>query len=67
MGVIVFLSVIYIIYKLLAEALEKPKPNGSYFDWDEYWCDVKNGISATDQLKKRERGKYNKIRKESDI
>lgn len=43
---------------LIKEDREKPAPPNQKFDWDAYNCDVRMGISAMEQVKKRERGEY---------
>ena len=58
MGVIVVIAIVYIAYKLLSEALEKPLPKGAYFDWDAYDEDIRRGMTTEEQLKKRKRGGY---------
>ena len=58
MGVYFVIAVVYIGYHLLKEALEKPAPQGRYFDWDAYQQDVRNGITAEEQMKKCRCGAY---------
>ena len=51
-------SIIFAIIELIKEKFEPVTPPNTRFDWDAYWNDVKNGISTTEQIKKRERGGY---------
>lgn len=46
------------IIQIIKEALEKPAPKGTRFDWDAYWKDVENGMGAMEQVRKRQRGGY---------
>lgn len=45
--------------ELVKEALEKPAPKGTRFDWDAYWKDIDNGMTTQEQIKKRQCGGYN--------
>lgn len=58
MGVIFIIVLFFVLTKLIKESLEKPSPQGTRFDWDNYWEDVKSGISPMEQIKKQERGCY---------
>lgn len=58
MPVIFIVSVIYTLYLLTKEALEKPAPKERRFDWDAYWKDIENGIEPMEQVRKRQRGEY---------
>lgn len=53
-GLLSFISILF----AGKEIIEKPVPKGTHFDWDAYWKDVENGISITEQIKKRECGEY---------
>ena len=46
------------VIQIVKEALEKPAPKGTRFDWDAYWKDVENGMGAMEQVRKRQRGGY---------
>ena len=46
------------VIQIVKEALEKPAPKGTRFDWDAYWKDVENGIGAMEQVRKRQSGGY---------
>lgn len=56
--ILFFAAIIYVVVKLVKEALEKPAPKGQRFDWDVYWQDVNNGMDAMEQVRKRQRGGY---------
>ena len=53
------ISTLFVAKKIVSEALEKPVPKGTRFDWDAYYEDIKNGMDHKTQLKKRQRGGYN--------
>lgn len=57
-NLLLIVSVIFTIVELIKEKTEPVAPKGTRFDWDAYWADVNNGISATEQIRKRERGDY---------
>lgn len=46
------------IIQIIKEAVEKPTPKGTRFDWDAYWKDVENGMPAMEQVRKRQSGGY---------
>ena len=50
--------ILYCVVQAIKETLEKPAPQGTYFDWDAYWEDVRNGMTSVEQIKKRKRGGY---------
>ena len=52
------LVLILAIVQIIKEALEKPAPKGTRFDWDAYWKDIENGIGAMEQVRKCQRGGY---------
>lgn len=51
-------SIVFNTKEIIEEKLEKPAPKNARFDWDAYWEDVRNGMSAMEQVRKRERGGY---------
>ena len=57
-GALIVISVIWAIVEVTKEAMEKPTPPETRFDWDAYWEDI-GKIPMMEQIKKRERGKYN--------
>ena len=61
-----FLATVYVIYMLIKEALEEPAPKGTYFDWDEYYKDIRDGIEPMAQIRKQEKGGYMKVRKDNN-
>ena len=46
------------IKDVIKENLEPVAPANRRFDWDAYWEDIRNGIGAMEQVRKRERGGY---------
>ena len=58
MNVFFIFILILAVKQIIKEALEKPAPKGTRFDWDAYWKDVENGMSSMDQVRKRQRGGY---------
>ena len=59
-GILGVISIICVLYMIIKESLEKPAPKDVYFDWDEYYKDIENGINPMEQVRKRERGEYMK-------
>lgn len=57
-GLLSIISMLFTGKEIIKEAMEKPAPKGTRFDWDAYWKDVENGIGAMEQVRKRERGEY---------
>ena len=51
-------SVIFAIYEIIKEKTEPVAPKGTRFDCDAYWADIDNGMSAMEQVRKRQRGGY---------
>ncbi len=49
---------LYATKEIVKAKLEPTAPKGTRFDWDAYWADIDNGISATEQIKKQQRGEY---------
>lgn len=56
------ISLVSVIITICKQAFEKPVSKDRYFDWDLYYKDAENGISATEQLKRRQNGYYYKYR-----
>ncbi len=54
------LAVILVVYNLFKESRPSKMPPNAYWDWDEYWQDVENGMSSQQQLKKIENYGYYK-------
>ena len=52
------LASMFTIKEVTKEALEKPAPKGTRFDWDTYWKDNENGIGIMEQVRKRQSGGY---------
>ena len=48
--------------ELIKEKTEPVYPRGTYFDWDEFWKDVENGMSTVESNKKHQRGGYYKVK-----
>lgn len=44
--------------EIIQEKIEPVAPSNTCFDWDAYWADVKNGMPAMEQVRKRQRGGY---------
>ena len=57
-GLLGILSILFSAKEIVKEAVEKPAPQGTRFDWDAYWEDVRNGMTSVEQIKKRQRGGY---------
>ena len=53
-------ALIYTVYMILKEKLEKPLPKDAYYDWDEYWKDIENGVPLKVRQRKQERMEYYK-------
>ena len=58
LGIWTFLAIIYLAYKLISEACEKPKSKYYHKDWDAYFEDLNNGMSTAEQIRKERRGGY---------
>lgn len=52
------LAAIFAICEIVKEKIEPVSPKGIRFDWDEYWADIDSGMSAMEQVKKRQSGGY---------
>lgn len=52
------LAAIFSAKEIIKEKTEPVAPKGTRFDWDAYWKDIKNGMSCTEQVRKRQRGEY---------
>ena len=61
---IAIISTIFSIKEIINEKTEPVTPKCVRFDWDAYWNDVRNGMSTTEQIKKRERGGYMTVKPE---
>lgn len=46
------------IKEVVQEKAEPVAPKGTRFDWNMYWDDVDRGMSATEQINKRQSGGY---------
>lgn len=58
-GIMTVFAVIYLAYKLISEACEKPKSKYYHKDWDAYWKDVNEGkMTQMEIIKKERRGGY---------
>lgn len=55
---LLIVSSIFTIKELIKGKTEPVATANMRFDWDAYWEDIRNGISAMDQLKKRKSGGY---------
>lgn len=55
-------AVILMICGFINEKRPSKMPPNAYFDWDEYWKDIRNGMSSKEQLKKHENFSYYKSR-----
>lgn len=51
-------SILFNIKEIVQEKFEKPPSKNSRFDYDAFYKDTDNGMSAMDQLRKRQRGDY---------
>lgn len=60
MPVGLILAIGFILFNIINEKRENPLPKDAYFDWDEYYRDINNGMSAKQQLEKRKRMGYYK-------
>ena len=59
LGVLVILSIVYLIYIWLKEKFEKTLPKGSHKDWDAYWADIRDDkMTQMEIIKKEARGDY---------
>jgi hypothetical protein len=57
------IAILIIIYFVAKENREDKKmPPNAYFDWDEYYEDIRNGMSCTEQLRKEQNYGYYKSR-----
>lgn len=52
------LATIFAASEVIKEKTEPVAPKGTRFDWDAYWTDTENGMSAMEQVKKRQSGGY---------
>ena len=57
-GALTAVAIILLIWQIVCEKIKPVFSNGVYFDSDLYWADVRSGVSAVSQLKKREYGGY---------
>ena len=57
-GLLGFVSILFAIKEVVKEKTEPVVPKGTRFDWDAYYKDIENGISAMEQVRKRQRGGY---------
>ena len=55
--IIGIIGILFTTKEIIADKLERKK-GITYFNWDEYWKDVKCGITTEQQLKKRQNGGY---------
>ena len=51
-------AIIFAVIEVIKEKCEPVAPKGTRFDWDAYWADIDNGMSAMKQVRKRQRGGY---------
>lgn len=51
-------SILFNAKELIEEKMEKPILKNTRFDYDAFCKDIDNGMSATDQIKKRKNGGY---------
>lgn len=56
-------AIILMLCDFAKEKTPSKMPPNAYFDWNEYWADIRNGMSTTEQIKKQERFGYYKSRK----
>lgn len=61
MIIITIIGLFFAVKEIVQEKREPVMPKGMYFDWNEYWDDVKNGMTTEQQIKKRQKGGYMKI------
>ncbi|MBR5604256.1 MAG: hypothetical protein IKW51_08655 [Bacteroidales bacterium] len=54
---IVVIGLIFSVKEIIAEKLEKTLVN-THFNWNEYWKDIRYGMTTEQQLKKRQSGGY---------
>ncbi len=57
-NILAILSAMFLGKEIIKEKAEPVAPKGTRFDWDEYWADVRRGMSSMEQIKKRQRGGY---------
>lgn len=57
-GALTAIAVVISVWQIVKEKTERPMPKNARFDWDAYWTDIRNGIGAMEQVRKRERGGY---------
>lgn len=55
--VVGIIGLLFSAKEIIQEKLERPQHN-IYFNWDEYWKDVRCGMTTEQQLKKRQSGGY---------
>lgn len=59
MGILIFIGVVYLIYKLAAEAVEDNRPSGGMIDNKKMFYDsAVKGTSSRDLKKNYKNGKY---------
>lgn len=57
------IAILIILYFVVKENVDDKKmPSNAYFDWDEYYKDIENGMSCTEQLRKEQNYGYYKSR-----
>jgi hypothetical protein len=61
-GLFTLISTIFTVKELINENTAPVYPRSTYFDWDEYWADVANGMTTVEQNKKHKRGGYLKTK-----
>ena len=52
------IATIFAAREVIKERCEPVAPKGTRFDWEAYWADVDRGMSAMEQVKKRQSGGY---------
>ena len=52
------LATVFAAKEVIKEKIEPIASKETRFDWEAYWTDVENGISAMEQVRKRQRGEY---------
>ena len=56
------IAILIIIYFVVKENMPSKMPPNAYFDWDEYYRDIDNGMDCMTQLRKEQNYGYYKSR-----
>lgn len=58
LGALTVVALIISGIQIIHEKTRPSIPKNANFDWDAYWADIRNGMGAMEQVRKRERGGY---------